>query len=263
MEKTIVYNKIGSEYNTTRKADPYIAGKIHAFLAPEEGKTYLDIGCGTGTYTVKLSDMGVDFIGIDPSEVMLERAKNKESSVTWVHASAEDIPLPDESVDGAIGVFTIHHWNNVEQGLNEIARVLKPGSNFVIFTFTPEQKKGYWFNYFFPSIMEKSFEKSLPFDTMINAATKAGLTVSQTEKYFVTNELQDMFGYCGKHNPEVYFDPQIRKGIYMFTALKDMNEEENGLRKLRECIDNGEFEQISKQYENENGDYLFVVLRKP
>jgi ubiquinone/menaquinone biosynthesis C-methylase UbiE len=79
MEKTIVYNKIGSEYNTTRKADPYIAEKIYNFLAPEEGKTYLDIGCGTGNYTVKLEEMGVDFIGVDPSEVMLERASIKKA----------------------------------------------------------------------------------------------------------------------------------------------------------------------------------------
>jgi len=262
MKTMVMYDKIGEGYNTTRKADPYIAGRILALLAPEKDKTYLDIGCGTGNYTIKLAQSGVNFIGIDPSAVMLGEAKNKSNLVNWMYGHAENLPLPADSIDGAMAIFTVHHWANLDKGFAEVARVLKNGGQFVIFTFTPEQKKGYWFNHFFPGIMQRSLEKALTQQTVLNAGNKAGLTVIQTEKYFVRHDLEDMFGYCGKHNPEIYFDPSIRKGMYMFSALKDADEEQNGLRKLRESIDSGEFEKIKQQYENDEGDYLFMVLKK-
>ncbi len=257
-----MYNKIGVGYNTTRKADPHIAGRLFSLLAPENGKTYMDIGCGTGNYTIKLSEMGADFIGVELSELMLEEARSKSDLVTWVHGNAESIPLANSSIDGAVGTLTIHHWGNLERGFSEVARVLKPGSLFVIFSFTPEQKQGYWLNHFFPEIMERSRNISVPLTAVNNAATKAGMTIVQTEKYFVKDDVEDMFGYCGKNNPELYFDPLIRKGISWFSTLKNKDEETNGLRHLRESIDTGEFEQIRKQYENEEGDYLFIVLRK-
>ena len=72
-----------------------------------------------------------------------------------------------------------------------------------------------------------------------------------------------MFGYAGKHNPEIYFDPVIRNGISAFSLLADEGEVISGLAELRTCIDSGQFEAIKKQYENDLGDYLFIVLKKP
>jgi len=262
MAQTIIYNKIGTGYNHTRKADPYIAARLYALLDPVGGNNYLDIGCGTGNYTIRMAGTGLNFIGIDPSAIMLDEAKYKSKFVSWIQGSSENIPLADNSVDGAIATLTIHHWPDLEKGFKELARVLKTGSSIVIFSFTKEQERGYWLNYFFPEMMKRSCQKAINFETVAEAALKAGLDVIETEKYFVQEDLQDLFCYSGKHDPEIYFDPLIRNGISSFALLADKEEVGSGLLKLRNSIDSGEFEAIRKQYDNDLGDYLFIVLKK-
>jgi SAM-dependent methyltransferase len=179
-----------------------------------------------------------------------------------VQGTAENIPLPDDSIDGAIATLTLHHWPSIENGFKELARVLKPGSSLEIFTFTPEQERGYWFNHFFPEMMKRGRQKSVSLETITEAAHHSGLELAGTEKYFVGDDLQDMFGYSGKNDPERYFDPAIIKGISYFSIYADKAEVEDGLRELRISIDNGSFSAIKQQYENDLGDYLFVVLKK-
>lgn len=262
MAEQIVYNKIGKGYNTTRKADPYITDRLYNLLEPAKNGTYLDIGCGTGNYTVKLAKRGLQLIGVDPSEIMLSEAMAKNSSVKWVAGYAENIPLNDQSVDGAIATLTIHHWADPEKAFQELARVLKPNATMVVFTFTPGQEEGYWFNHFFPQMMKKGMQKSMPFKRIEETARAAGLAIVQTEKYFVHEGLEDLFGYSGKHDPERYFDPAIIKGISYFSLYATEEEVQNGLQLLRQSIDTGEFDNIKRRYENDLGDYLFIVLRK-
>ena len=47
-----IYNRIGAGYDATRRADPYIAGKLDSYLSTKDGLSYLDVACGTGNYTV-------------------------------------------------------------------------------------------------------------------------------------------------------------------------------------------------------------------
>lgn len=258
-----IYNKIGPGYNTTRRADPYICSRLYTLLEPIPDGHYLDIGCGTGNYTVKLEEMGLHVTGIDPSDIMLNEAKGKSRHVQWLKGYAEHIPLPGNSIDGIIATLTIHHWNDPQKAFTEIARVLKPGGRMVIFTFTPEQEAGYWFNHFFPQMMKKGIQKSMSLQTLTTITKAAGLNVAETEKYDVRDDLQDMFGYSGKNDPERYFDPQVIKGISYFSIYADEQEVISGLAKLRECIDKGSFEAIKQQYDKCEGDYLFVVLQKP
>src|SRR5688572_7818509 len=123
-----LYDTIGNNYNTTRKADPFIAGRLYELLQPVSNGQYLDIGCGTGNYLTALSEKGLRFYGIDPSETMLQEAKAKNKQATFIKASAENIPLDNDSIDGAIGTFTMHHWDDIGKGLAELYRILKPGS---------------------------------------------------------------------------------------------------------------------------------------
>ena len=120
------YDKIGIGYDATRKADGYLAKKMYAFLHNgQEDSIYLDVGCGTGNYTSSLNQMGLNFIGIDPSDEMLNKAKEKNNSITWKKGIAENIDLHSETMDGVLISLSIHHWKNLDEGFNEINRVLK------------------------------------------------------------------------------------------------------------------------------------------
>ena len=147
------YNKIGLGYNTTRKADRYIAERLFYHLNPKSEGLYLDIGCGTGNYTHALHQKGVDLIGIDPSEVMLHTAKQRNPDIRWQSGRAEHTGLPSNTVDGIMATLTLHHWQNLEQGFKEMNKVLKEQGNMVIFTATPKQMEGYWLNHYFPKML--------------------------------------------------------------------------------------------------------------
>ena len=254
-----VYNKIGANYNSTRKPDPYIFNRLQALLQPEIGKRYIDVGCGTGNYTTFFAENGYSIIGVDPSKVMLDEAIARNPTAQWVAASAEQLPFEDNTFHGAIATFTVHHWEDMNRGFAEMARVLNDGSNMVLLTFTPGQESGYWLNHYFPKMMQNSIGRKNNFEAMLLAAQNNGFAVKTTEKYFVHPDLADLFCYAGKHNPELYFIPEVRSGISSFALWPEETDE--GLLKLRQDINSGEFEIIRKNYENQNGDYIFVVLQ--
>jgi ubiquinone/menaquinone biosynthesis C-methylase UbiE len=253
------YNTIGAGYNSTRKADPEIADTMQALLECEVGKTYLDIGCGTGNYTSLLSERGFRFIGIDPSSYMLSQAKMRNDSIEWREGAAEGIPAADGEFDGAMATLTVHHWEDMHLGFKELRRVVKPGGRIVIFTSTPEQMRGYWLNHYFPNMMQASMLQMPTYLAIQTAARSAGIEFLGKQNYTVSTKLQDHFLYVGKHNPEVYFDESVRAGISSFALLANSGEVERGLTQLSDDIDRGQFWKFKQRYENRGGDYVFLV----
>ncbi|MEL6846516.1 MAG: class I SAM-dependent methyltransferase, partial [Bacteroidota bacterium] len=68
------YDRIGQGYNDTRQADPYLLSRMQTLLHCPVGEQVLDIGCGTGNYTIALAESGLSMIGVEPSEQMLATA---------------------------------------------------------------------------------------------------------------------------------------------------------------------------------------------
>lgn len=257
------YDTIGKGYNTTRKADKLLTENLIRLLAPHKGGVYLDIGCGTGSYTLEFQKSGYQFIGIDPSIKMLEKAMQRNNGVDWRLGSAENTGLAPNQVDGIIGSLTIHHWTNLKKGFKELNSIVKANGRIVIFTSTPAQMKGYWLNHYFPKMLEDSIVQMPKLIRVKKAMENAGFEVSNTEKYFIHPDLADKFLYCGKHNPEIYFNEEVRNGISSFSSLSNKIEVEEGLAKLKLDIKSGEINKVMKEYENELGDYLYIIGKKP
>lgn len=258
----VKYDEIGNSYNKTRRADPSITNKFLKHLNPKQDGIYLDIGCGTGNYTNELQKKGLRLIGIDPSEKMLGEARLKNRNIDWKIGTAENIELSDNSVDGIIGSLTIHHWIDLKRGFSELARVLKPNGRIVIFTSTQEQMKGYWLHNYFPKMLADSIVQMPDLESVEIAMNNSGIEILGIDKWFIQPDLQDKFLYCGKHNPELYFDKQIRCGISSFSSLANRSEVEQGLLKLREDINSGKINEIINSYANDLGDYLFIIGKR-
>src|SRR5436309_2195846 len=109
-----LYDSVAINYNLTRKADPYIANKLFQLLNSsfQAEKEFLDVGCGTGNYTLKLSSLGLNFCGIDPSIKMIEIAKVQSNKIDWKVESAEQISYSSSRFSGILAVLTIHHWRD-------------------------------------------------------------------------------------------------------------------------------------------------------
>ena len=71
-----------------------------------------------------------------------------------------------------------------------------------------------------------------------------------------------MFLYIGKNKPDLYFKPEVRSGISSFSLLSNKKEVEAGLIKLKNDVVSGAIKEVMKQYENEEGDYLFISAKK-
>lgn len=262
MDENALYNKIGTAYNETRRADSFLTERFRQFLSPAEGENYLDAGCGTGNYTCALAGKDYKFYGVDPSETMLEKARQRNCNVTWKNAAAEDLPFENEFFAGAIASLTIHHWRNLQKAFSEISRVLKYKGKFVLFTTLPEQTDHYWLTEYFPKMMKDSVEQLPAFSEIENALRSANLKIEKCENYFVRDDLEDMFLYSGKHRPELYLQPKIRHGISSFSNLANAEEVEKGLQKLSEDIESGKISEVIEKYKIDLGDYIFIVAGK-
>ena len=257
-----IYDVIGTGYNNKRTADPYLAERLYENVVSTAKGPYLDIGCGTGNYTIALQNKGLEMWGIDPSSKMLETAQAKSDACHWALGSAENIPAGDNFFEGITGILTLHHWKDFTAALKELYRVLKPGGKMVFFSSTPQQMENYWLNYYFKVILQDSIVQMPSYETIAAAAQNAGFKMLPSEPYFIQDSLQDHFLYVGKNRPELYFDEAVRNGISSFASLANVNEVAEGLSRLRADIDNGTFEGVRSRYNDAGGDYVFIKAIK-
>src|SRR5579864_8909698 len=122
-----LYDAIGRTYDTTRKADPDVTRCLARHLNLRAGANYLDVGCGTGNYTVALQRLGARMFGLELTSTMLAKARSKSDRVRWVQGNAESLPFRDRHFDGAIATVTIHHWKSLRPSFDEVFRVIDSG----------------------------------------------------------------------------------------------------------------------------------------
>jgi len=85
-----------------------------------------DIGAGTGKLTATLAGLGAEVTAVEPDPQMLAELRRTMPEVSSVPGSAEEIPLPDASLDAVLAGQAMH-WFDMDRALPEIARVLRPG----------------------------------------------------------------------------------------------------------------------------------------
>jgi ubiquinone/menaquinone biosynthesis C-methylase UbiE len=94
----------------------------------------LDVGCGTGRLLRAISAYWPEaqLWGVDPAARMVSEATRLNPKGIVKLASAEALPIPDQSADMVLSSLSFHHWADQARGLQEIARVLRPGGYFCL-----------------------------------------------------------------------------------------------------------------------------------
>ena len=253
------YDTIGTIYDRTRRADPFILRGMVQLLRLEPGKRYLDLACGTGNYSTAMSTVTGIWTGMDISRVMLGQASQKKGNIDLVQGDALELPFADDCFDGIACTLAIHHFGTLTQAFSEVRRTLRDEGSFVLFSSTTEQMHGYWLQEYFPKAMVKSWEQMPSRRAIELALEKSGLEITEEIPYFVTDELADYFLYSGKQRPEMYLDPTFRQGISTFTSLADPEEVDSGCALIAKDIRSGKIKEVISEYENDLGDYMFFV----
>jgi SAM-dependent methyltransferase len=129
------YDTIGHGYSRTRREDPRFRAQIHAALGT--ARTVVNVGAGAGAY--EPTDRHV--IAIEPSDVMA--AQRSPDLVPAIRASAGSLPLRDRSVDAAMAILSVHHWDEErEAGIRELRRVAR--GPVVILTYDASISAAMW-----------------------------------------------------------------------------------------------------------------------
>lgn len=115
MRPSVDYDSVGLGYRSIRRPDPLIAAAILDALG--DASSVVNVGAGTGSY----EPTDRDVLAIEPSEVMI--AQRPAAAAPAIQAVAESLPLDDRSVDAAMAILTLHHWDDVDQGLSELVRI--------------------------------------------------------------------------------------------------------------------------------------------
>ncbi len=107
---------------------------VSAVVQP--GDRVLDACCGTGDLAVAAKEAGAEVAGLDFSERMLERARRKSDEIEWLQGDALALPFSDGSFDAATVGFGVRNLDDLERGLAELRRVLRPGGRVAILEIT-------------------------------------------------------------------------------------------------------------------------------
>lgn len=116
-------------------------GEVLGMYGVNGGMTLLDVGCGTGLFTVEmarmLGDSGqVHAVDVQPSMIERTRARAAGAGVTHMvqlhHGGVYDLPFADDTIDLAVMISTLGEVPDKPAALSELRRVLKPGARLGI-----------------------------------------------------------------------------------------------------------------------------------
>ncbi len=160
---TQMFDTISEEYDTLNRVisfgiDQKWRKKVVAIVHAIQPQTILDIATGTGDLVLLFAEKTAaqKIVGLDISEGMLNigkqkvKHKNLQNRVQMIVGDSENLPFEANSFDAITVSFGVRNFENLEKGLSEILRVLKPSGKFVILeTSIPEKfpfKQGYLFH---------------------------------------------------------------------------------------------------------------------
>lgn len=186
------YDEIADEYDEDIETNAYNAHLEFpgtSSLVPEvDGKRVLDAGCGTGMYTAWLVEQGGDVVGVDVSEEMLARAREKVPQAEFHRADlGEPLDfLADDAFAGVLSALALSYVRDWRAVFAEFARVLEPGG-FLVFstghpmdTFPADGES----NYFEVERQTKEWAVDVPhyrrpFGEMVNPLVEAGFRIDR------------------------------------------------------------------------------------
>ena len=131
-DSDLIHFTDGAAYERYMGAWSRLAGETFlAWLAPEAGMRWLDVGCGNGAFTEMLFERCApsSAAGIDPSEEQLAFARNRlaAQAATFRPGDAMALPFGQDSFDAAVMPLVIFFVPEPAKGVAEMARVVRPG----------------------------------------------------------------------------------------------------------------------------------------
>jgi SAM-dependent methyltransferase len=224
----LLYDDIGRGYTVKRREDRRIAEALWDALG--DAQSVLNVGAGAGAY--EPADRRV--LAVEPSSTMI--AQRPPGAAPVLRASAEALPLSDDSFDAVMAVLSDHHWGDRLQGLRELRRVAR--RRVVLFNADPAQAPRFWLSSeYFPEFLELIPERYR--ESGFWEAELAGeLGSIRLHPVPIPRDCRDGFYAAYWRRPEAYLDPRVRAAISGFARSPQANLH-RGLDRLRKDLESG------------------------
>jgi len=121
------FGRAAADYDRHAAFQRASGDELAAFLGPQQGKSLLDAGCGTGWFSRVWQRAGNRVIALDLSPVMLAEARRRESASAYLVGDIEQLPLADSSLDICFSNLAVQWCDNLPGALAELYRVTRPG----------------------------------------------------------------------------------------------------------------------------------------
>ena len=191
------YGSVGDAYvRSVGHATGSDLGRMVEIAAPKGTELLLDIATGGGHVARTFSPHVARVIASDLTPEILRHAsdsfaENGFSNIETAEADAEDLPFEDDSFEVVTCRIAPHHFPNPEKFVTEVARVLKPGGQFLLVDSTvPEGEDGEFFNQF-EEIRDHSHVRSLTIEEWAELIAEAGLTLTLAETFTKRHDFED------------------------------------------------------------------------
>ncbi|MGW0183133.1 methyltransferase domain-containing protein [Nocardia sp. NPDC003345] len=186
----------------------------------------VNVGAGTGAYEPPQT-----VLAVEPSTVML--AQRPAAAAPAIRAVAEALPVATGAADAALAVLTVHHWQQLDRGLDEMARIAR--RRIVILTWDHTVMREFWLlRDYLPAAAATDAALAVPLDRLV---TLLPGTVG-VHPVPVPADCLDGFGAAYWRRPAAYLDPEVRAGMSML-ALTPPDAVAAGLDRLRADLADG------------------------
>lgn len=218
------YNRMGLNYSDYRRPEPRIEAAIWNALG--DARSVVNVGAGTGSY--EPTDREV--VAVEPSPVMI--AQRPRGAAPALEGVAEALPLDDKSVDAAMAVLTIHHWQDLDAGLAEMRRVAR--RRIVLLTIDAEKNSETWtLSEYFPEAMALERQLMPSVESLESRLPRATF-----EAIPAPSRCRDEFTSALWDRPERFLDPDLLRGSSLWHRLAPATVE-RGLERLRADLESG------------------------
>jgi malonyl-CoA O-methyltransferase len=164
-----------------------------SYLGDVRGKSVLDVGCGTGRHTARLSGLGARVTGVDFSEGMLAQARGRAPGVRFLRADLEArLPFEARDFDLVLCALVLDHIKKLETLFGEMRRVCHDDGRAIVTVMHPAvMLKGKSANFTDPETGEEIRPRSVPnsIADYVLAATRSGFAIEEMQERTGTPEL--------------------------------------------------------------------------
>lgn len=164
-----MFNNIAGKYDflnhfLSAGIDKIWRKKVAGIILKNKPASVLDVATGTGDLAIELSKHSAcKIIGVDIADAMLDVGRQKlkhkglTSQIQLQHGDSENLTFADDYFDAAMVAFGVRNFENLQKGLDEMCRVVKPGGQIVVLEFSRPRKfpVKQLYNFYFKHILPR------------------------------------------------------------------------------------------------------------